>query len=63
MILSVDALSVTGPVRGNNEDMLSLAARMLRDSSLQVIDEESGDYWYAFVFSVVISVQVAGANS
>lgn len=49
MKLSVDALSVTGPVRENNEDMLSIAGRMLRDKALQVTDEDAGDYWYAFV--------------
>lgn len=49
MILSVDALSVKGPVRENNEDMLSIAGRMVRDGALQVADEEAGEYWYAFV--------------
>jgi len=49
MKLSVDALSVTGPVRKNNEDLLSIAGRMLRDKALLVIDEDAGDYWYAFV--------------
>lgn len=49
MILSFDALSVKGPVREKNEDMLSVAGRMLRDGALRVLDEESGDYWYAFV--------------
>ena len=49
MKLSVDALSVTGPVRENNEDLLSIAGRMLRDEALLVTDENAGDYWYAFV--------------
>lgn len=49
MKLSVDALSVAGPVRENNEDMLSIAGRMLRDKALRVTDEDAGDYWYAFV--------------
>lgn len=49
MKLSVDALSVTGQVRDNNEDLLSIAGRMLRDKALQVTDEEVGEYWYAFV--------------
>lgn len=49
MKLTVDALSVKGPVREINEDMLSIAGRMLRDQALKVTDEEAGDYWYAFV--------------
>lgn len=49
MKLSVDALSVTGPVRENNEDLLSIAGRMLRDKALLLTDEDAGDYWYAFV--------------
>lgn len=49
MILSVDAVSLAGPVRENNEDLLSIAGRMLRDKALRVTDEETGEYWYAFV--------------
>lgn len=49
MILSVDAKSVKGPVRENNEDMLSIAGRMVRDGALRVEDEDAGDIWYAFV--------------
>ena len=49
MILSVDALSVTGPSRDCNEDMLSIAGRLLRDSALRVEDEEAEEFWYAFV--------------
>ena len=49
MILSADALSVKGPAREENEDMLSIAGRLLRDASLRIEDEESGEYWYAFV--------------
>ena len=49
MKLSVDAISVTGPVRENNEDLLSIAGRMLRDKALLVTDEDAGNYWYAFV--------------
>ena len=49
MKLTVDALSVKGPVRDANEDMLSIAGRLLRDRSLSVMDEDAGSYWYAFV--------------
>lgn len=49
MLVSIDAISVKGPVRENNEDMLSIAGRMLRDKALKVTDEEAGGYWYAFV--------------
>lgn len=49
MILTVDALSAKGHVRENNEDMLSIAGRMLRDKALHVENEDSSDYWYAFV--------------
>ena len=48
MKLSVDALSVKGPVRDKNEDMLSIAGRMLRDSGFRG-EDETGDFWYAFV--------------
>lgn len=49
MIRSIDAVSVKGPVRDNNEDMLSIDGRLLRDDALQVTDEEMGEYGYAFV--------------
>lgn len=49
MKLSVVAKSMTGPVRDKNEDLLSIAGRMLRDKSLRVADEEAGEYWYTFV--------------
>ena len=49
MTLSVNALSATGVVRDRNEDMLSIAGRLVRDEYFKVSDEETGDYWYAFV--------------
>ncbi|MCF0165623.1 MAG: serine/threonine-protein phosphatase [Bacteroidales bacterium] len=49
MIFSVDAVSLKGAVRENNEDFLSIAGRCLRDDVLRVTDEDAGECWYAFV--------------
>lgn len=49
MKFSVDAISVKGPVREKNEDMLSIAGRMVRDAKFHVENEEAEEYWYTFV--------------
>lgn len=48
MKLSVKALSDIGPVRERNEDMVSIAGRMLRNTSFE-IEEDTAAYHYLLV--------------